>query len=231
MNLHIRAAGLMLAASVLAGCATKPQLPVALNAESLGAQAGKVGVAMTPLPKADTSFPGASCLLCIAAASMANTTLTGHARTLPAEDLPRLKDMIGEALRRKGSEVRVLEQEVRVDDLPDASSKGPNIALKDFGALRARHGIDKLVVVSIDALGFERTYAAYFPTSDPKALLRGVAYMVDLKSNTYDWYLPLNVLRSADGAWDEPNKFPGLTNAYFQAIESGKDEVLKPFKP
>ena len=38
-------------------------------------------------------------------------------------------------------------------------------------------------------------------------------------------------MRNADGAWDEPAKFPGLTNAYFQVVELGKDEVLRPFKP
>jgi len=52
---------------------------------------------------------------------------------------------------------------------------------------------------------------------------------VNLGSNAYDWYLPVNVLRSAEGVWDEPTAFPGLTNAYFQALELGKDSYLNPF--
>jgi len=55
--------------------------------------------------------------------------------------------------------------------------------------------------------------------------------MVDLTSNAYDWYMPLNVLKSADGRWDEPPKFPGLTNAYFQALEESKDQLLRPWAP
>jgi len=33
----------------------------------------------------------------------------------------------------------------------------------------------------------------------------------------------------ADGAWDEPPNFPGLTNAYFQALELGMEDFLRPF--
>jgi hypothetical protein len=215
---------------VLTGCATAPQTPVALSAATFQANP-KVGVAMSPLPKIDTDFPGAGCLLCLATASIANSSLTSHARTLPYEDLPKLKEMLAEQLRKRGSTVTVVAEELKVEDLPKASSDAPNAARKDFGGLQKKLGVDKLVVVEIGRLGFDRTYSAYIPTSDPKAVMRGLAYMVDLKTNTYEWYLPLNLMRSADGPWDEPTKFPGLTNAYFQVLEQGKDEVLKPFNP
>lgn len=186
---------------------------------------------MTALPTADTVFPGAGCLLCLAAASVANSDLTAHARTLPADDLPRLRELVADLVRKRGSNAKVITDDVKVDDLPNASAQGPNVARKDFSALQKRYDVDKLVVVSIASLGFERTYASYIPTSDPKAVMRGVAYMVDLKSNAYDWYQPIALLRSSDGPWDEPKKFPGLTNAYFQVLELGKDEILKPFQP
>lgn len=230
--MNARIAGLVLALLFLSGCATQPQLPVPLGPTAISPQAGRVGVAMTQLPKVDTSFPGADCLLCLAVASMANNALTKHAQALPAEDLPKLKEMVAEHLRKREANVRVIAEDLKIDDLPNASAQGPNIARKDFATLQKKYEVDKLLVVSIASLGFERTYAAYVPTSDPKALVRGVAFMVDLKTNTYDWYQPLNVVRSSDGAWDEPAaKFPGLTNAYFQAIEVGKDEILKPLKP
>jgi hypothetical protein len=215
----------------LTGCASAPpQLAVPLVSGSVQ-PSQRVGIVMSALPKIDTQFPGASCLLCMAAASMANSSLTDHARTLPYEDLPKLKELLAEQLTKRGSAVIVIADEVKVDELPKFSSQGPNVASKDFGALQKKHGIDKLLVIDIRAIGFERTYSAYFPTSDPKAMLRGLAFLVDLKSNTYEWYQPLNLLRSAEGPWDEPAKFPGLTNAYFQVVELGKDEVLNPFKP
>jgi hypothetical protein len=84
------------------GCASPPQNPVPLGEDALKSDTGRMGVAMTPLPKADTHLRGAGCLLCIAVASAANSSLTSHAQTLSLEDLPKLKNEVAELLRRKG---------------------------------------------------------------------------------------------------------------------------------
>jgi hypothetical protein len=60
-------------------------------------------------------------------------------------------------------------------------------------------------------------------------VLVGSASMVDLSTHALEWYLPLDVSRAADGNWDEPPKFPGLSNAYYQVLETGMDMVRKPF--
>jgi len=116
-----------------------------------------------------------------------------------------------------------------VGALSDYGTKGPNIAKKDFSALQKKYKVDRLLVIEIASLGFVRTYSAYIPTSDPKGVLQGSGYIVNLNSNTYEWYLPVNISKSADKNWDEPPKFPGLTNAYFQVLELGKDAFLQPF--
>jgi len=36
-------------------------------------------------------------------------------------------------------------------------------------------------------------------------------------------------VKSAEARWDEPPKHPGLTKAYFQALEVGKETLTKPF--
>ena len=184
---------------------------------------------MTPLPKVDTSFPGAGCLLCIATASAANSTLTDYARTLPYEDLPKLKNYVADKIHKKGPNVIVIADDLRIDALSDYSGKGPNTAKKDFSSFKQKYNIDKLLVIDIASLGFVRTYSAYIPTSDPKGAFRGTGYIVNLNDNTYEWYMPVDIAKSADSKWDEPPKFPGLTNAYFQALEIGKDSFLKPF--
>ncbi|ATE62816.1 hypothetical protein CCZ27_20725 [Thauera sinica] len=184
---------------------------------------------MTPLPKADTQFPGAYCLLCLAAASLANSTLTSHVQTLPTEDVSRLKGEIAGLITGKGMKAHVIEESIDLDALPEFGTKGPDIALKDFSSLRRKYDIDKLVVISIHRLGVVRSYSAYFPTSDPHGAIGGLGYMIDLASNRYEWYQPMGVTKSVDGEWDEPPKFPGVTNAYFQAVEAGRDMLLKPF--
>jgi len=226
MSPRIALAAAAIALSV-AGCATAPQ--PAINFAPSAVESGNVGVAMTSLPAVETHTPGADCLLCLAAASMANASLNTHAKTLPYEDLPKLKNDLADLLRKKGATVVVIDESIKVDALADAKGEGQNIAKKDFTPLAQKYGIDKLVIIHIAALGFERRYAGYLPTSDPKGILRGTGYMVNLKSNTYEWYQPVEVIKSADKTWDEAPKYPGLTNAYFQALELGKDSFLKPF--
>jgi hypothetical protein len=216
-------------AIALSGCATPPQSPIYLAGTAVGSEAGRLGIAMAPLPEADTHLRGADCLLCLATASIANASLSSYAKTLPKDDLVRLKNEIAELLRKRGTEVVVLAEPVNIDNLPDYEAKVVNVAKKDFSGLRQKYNVDKLLVVHITSLGFLRTYAAYIPTSPPRGLLEGTGYIVNLKNNAYEWYERVNVIRGAEGNWDEPPKFPGLTNAYFQSLEVARDSFLRPF--
>lgn len=215
-------------ALALSACVVAPQAPVPLSPTALNAQA-RVGVVMTTLPKVDLALPGASCLICYGVASAANSALNKHTQGLTHEDLPQLKDQLAQALNKKGAAATVIVEPLDLKSLPDAAAKGPNLALKDFSSLRKKYGVDKLLVIEVTALGMERTYASYVPTSPPRAYLAGAGYMVNLGNNTYEWFNPVRILRAADGNWDEPPTFPGLTNAYYQVLELGKDEFLKPF--
>lgn len=217
-------------AVIVSGCASKPQQPISLAQDAIGSKSGRVGVAMAKLPKLDTQTPGAGCLLCIAAATMANSALTTHAQTLPYDDVTAMKESVAKLMRSKGADVVVIDENLDIEALPTFSGGGENVAKKDFTALGKKHNITRLLVIDMKALGFIRTYSAYFPTSDPKGYFNGEGYLVDLKTNAYDWYLPVVITKSADGKWDEPPTFPGLTNAYFQAVEMGKDALLKPIK-
>jgi hypothetical protein len=213
--------------ALVAGCATAPQMPVPLAAEKLGATSGRVGVVMSTLPVPDTAFPGAGCLLCQGAAALANSSLTTYARTLTAADLLTLKQEIVALLKKKGVNATAVESDVVMKNLPEISSKAPNMARRDFSSYKGQ--FDQLVVIDISQIGFTRSYSAYFPTSDPKAYLIGEGYMVDLSNNTFSWYELINPTKAADGKWDEPPQFPGLTNAYFQMLEMGRDQFKAPF--
>ncbi len=215
----------------LGGCVSAPQLPVSVDQTKLNGQGGKLGVVMSAMPKVDTFFPGANCLLCIAAASVANSSLTDYTRTLPLEDLSKLKNDVATLIRKKGVDVIVIDEDIKVDALDSYSKEGPNVAKKNFTALQKKYSVDKLLVIDIRSVGMLRPYASYFPTSEPKGILQGTGYIVNLSNNTYEWYMPVDIAKSTDaGKWDEPPKFPGLTNAYYQALELGKDSFLGPFK-
>lgn len=214
----------------LSGCAGTPQQNVELAPGALSAQWGRLGIAMTTMPKVDTYFPGADCLLCLATASLANSTLTSYTQTLPTEDLIKLKQEAADLIRKKGINVRLIEENLHLENLPAWNTEVPNVAKKDFVSLKNKYGIDKLLVMEVSSLDIRRNYSAYFPTGEPYAILQGAGYLVNLNNNTYEWYSRIHTVKNSDSKWDEPPAFPGLTNAYFQVIEISKDNYLKPFK-
>lgn len=211
---------------LLSACAA-PQANLPLSPQVMQAPNLKVGIVMTAAPKPNTTFPGAACLLCIAAAEMTNSSVTRHVQTLPVDELPKVKNDLAERLKRNGATVVMIDT-LDTKALPDFATK-TNFARKDFTSLKAKYGIDKLIVIAVQFVGVERAYANYIPAGEPKASLRGDAFMVNLSDNAYDWYETLGILKASDGKWDEPPLFPGLTNAYFQTVELMRDQVLAPF--
>ena len=217
-------------AALLGACAAPKQAAVPLSADALSARPVRIGVVMSTVPKPDTHFPGAGCLLCIAAVTVSNTALTAHVQTLQTDDLPTIKQDLAELLRKKGHTVTVIAEPLDIDALPDRQDAKPNGARKDFSALGRQYRLDKLLVIHIVKLGVNRNYNSYIPTGDPQGLVAGAAYIVNLDDHGYDWYRAVRQLRSATGNWDEAPAYPGLSNAYFQAIEGTRDALRKPLE-
>ena len=224
MKFRTLLAGIAVAVS-LAACHTVPQSPISLTKENLAAQKGRVAVAIR-VSNPDLFLPGANCLLCIGAATIANSSLNTYSKTLKTDELVAVQGEIVELLRKKGVDAVALAGQIDIARLPDLKL-GPNMATKDYSSVAK--GFDHLVVINVQQVGFVRNYAAYVPTSDAKATVSGFAFMVDMKTNAYEWFDHVVVTRSADGAWDEAPAFPGLTNAYFQTLEQAKDRVKTPF--
>jgi len=213
---------------LIGGCATPPQAPVNFAPAALADANSKVGVVMTVVAKPDTSFPGASCLLCIAAASAMHSSLTDATRTWATEDIAGFGKGLADKMLLRGMKVTYFPAPVNLQQLPDAKAEGPNKARKDFSPLKAQLGVDRLVVINVRFSGVTRSFSAYFPTSEPQAIVSGEAFMVNLNDNVYEWFEPFEILRRAEGKWDEPPKYPGLANAYFQAIEAARDRLYLP---
>lgn len=214
---------------LLAGCAAPYQSFVDLPPDYFATGKGAIGVASTALPSPDTYFPGASCLLCLAAASMTNNAMTTAVRQWPTDDLKTLKDEVAALLRAQGQTVVVINEPIKVADLPARNAPQEGFALKDFSTIKAAASIDRLLVIDYRTLGAVRNYSAYIPTGAPRATFEAHAYIVDLTTHKYELYDMVNRDTSAQGNWDEAPRFPSLTNAYFTSIEEGKDAIKKPF--
>jgi len=97
MKFRTLLAGVAVAMS-LAACQTAPQNPIALTKEKLATQKGRVGVALRT-PPTDLYLPGAGCLLCLGAATIANSSLNTYSKTLKTDDLVQVKADVVELLR------------------------------------------------------------------------------------------------------------------------------------
>lgn len=214
----------------LAGCSTPVQQSVALESNYLQTGPKKVAVVMSELPKPDTFFPGADCLLCLGVASLANRSLTSAVQSWSSEEMLSVKGEMRDIFKRWGFDVVLVDEPVKFKELPDRKEKALGFASKDFSAVQQRTGADHMLFIDVKTVGVRRNYASYVPTGPALTWLVAEAYMVNLKDHRFSWYESINLSRQADGQWDEAPKFPGLTNAYFQTLEEAKDQIKKPFK-
>ncbi|MCR2747913.1 hypothetical protein [Limnobacter parvus] len=234
MSLNFRSMFVLVAAALfLGGCATPIQQRIDLADNyflSSKAKEGRVGVVMVELPKPDTAFPGANCLLCLGVANGMHSSLSKEVKTFSTAELKPLPHDLVVLLKKRGLDAVLIDEPLKIDALPDLNaSEAVNKSRKNFTSLKAKYNIDRLVVIHFTALGVWRSYSAYVPTDPPKAVVVGSASLVDLTTHSLEWYQPVTISRTADGDWDEPPKFPGLTNAYYQVLESGMDVIKKPF--
>ncbi len=212
------------------GCAGTPVHHASLSEDVVTGKAGKIGVVMTAVPKPNTSFPGASCLLCLAAAATANSTLTSYVHTLSTADVATYRASVVKAMRLDGADAIEIVDPLDLKKLPDVKAPVADAPKKDFKSLKSAYGVDELVVIDVTSLGVERHYSAYISNGEPNGFIAGDVYIVDLASNTYRWQLSLSTAKQTEGKWDEPPNFPAITNAYFEAIEHGRDQILAPLK-
>lgn len=213
----------------VAGCAVKPQHPVSFKQTFWDPTDKTVGIIVTNIPQPDVYLPGASCLLCLAVAEANHSSLSKHVDTLTTEEVASLDKTLLELLEQKGFKTKLIEEPVIIEKLPKFKSDLPNTARKNYQELGAKHQVSHFLIVNVNSLGMQRTYSSYIPTSDPKAFFSGSSYMVNAKTNVYEWYQPITIFRGVKDKWDEPPHFPALTNAYYQAMAQGKERILTPF--
>lgn len=215
----------------ITGCAGTPQKPIALSQHFYSSNDNKViGIYMDELPKADTHIVGAACLLCYGIASLANSSLTSHIQTLSTTDMIGIDKTIAKLVSERGVTTNIINNAINLEELKKFSSKEKDFAKQDYRPLRASLGVYKLIVVDVAKIGAYRPYSGYIPTGDPAGVVTGKTYTIDLATNKYELYEDIDIKVNSQGEWDEPPSFPGISNAYYQAIEMAKEKISSLFK-
>ena len=220
---------LLLVLGLLGGCVAPPQKPIAMEKNYLQTSTKKIGVVLTEIPKPDVHLPGADCLLCMATAEMANSSLSDHVDKLVPNDFKLVESELIKQLKAKGINVVAINDTIKLAELPELDSPKEGTAKHDYRQFRNKYGVSHLLVISVNSIGMERKYSGYVPVDVPRAVVNGVSYLVDLSDNTYKWYKHIKINKSASGNWDEPPSYPALTNAFYQAIEIGREDILAEF--
>ncbi|WP_448564937.1 hypothetical protein [Thalassotalea ganghwensis] len=208
------------------GCGSTPQPPVSLKTNMFDGKQPKIGVLYSP-PKqtATTHIYGASCLLCYGVASALTSSLDKHLKSEVGNgELVTIKELVLNEYKDKSTEVKYVSLPIPLKDLGDFKGE-LGFAKKDFRSLKQTLGVDVLVVVDIASHGASRSFNGYIPTGDPKGYVSGLLYSVDLDSNAYMHYMPINESVQPKGEWDEPPSFPSVTTSYYQAIENLKSAI------
>lgn len=212
---------------LLTGCQTIIQPSIAFNKQQFSNIENKVGIYLET-EDATTHIYGASCLLCYGIASAANSSLSSHLESISLDDINSLEGMLVAHLDNQGKKVQIIELPKKIKNLPRFKNQ-PDFPNKDYRELKQQLNIDTLIVINLPEHGAYRSYSSYIPTSSPMGSVTGEIFTVDLNTNQYIQYQTIDIKVNVSGDWDEPSDFPGVTSAYYEAIEKTKEQILSIF--
>lgn len=205
----------------LAGCGTTPVKTVSLS-DNYYEEPQVLAVYFDPIPpQAKMTLPGAGCLLCLAVAHAANASVSDHVKTLPTSEFSDVVESVQASLQDRNVKIQQVPS-LPFSRLPRFRGISDTYAERDHRILKNMIEADHLLVMRVRHVGVERTYANYVATSSPQGTVLGELYIVDLTDNQYHLYLPIEFRVPVNGEWDEPPTFPGITMAYYEAIERAK---------
>jgi hypothetical protein len=214
----------------LSGCSSLPPQSKIAADQGLWKSKQKIGIYVSNIPKITTSFPGAGCLLCYASASLANSSLTKHVETYKASQLQKTKENLIAKLKTKDVEVIEINSLIKESTMKKHPAPPNKHITKDYSIYKTQNDVDQIFVVNFSFVGVTRFYSAYVPTGAPVASISAQVYMIDTKTNNYTIFDPIDITRGAEGEWDKPPTFPGMTNAFYQAEEAAVDQLAETLK-
>ena len=216
----------LLAVLTLTGCA-HVQPPVALDKQFWDAKEPTIGVAITVVPSPVLALTGNQGILDYAINAGVNSKLSANVETWQVRDLETLPDAIVAKLQAKGYTAKRIDEKVDLKTFKEVDFR-EGYMTKDLSPMKAAHGIDRLLRVSIYATGATRSYYSIVPSSVPMAQVGGQGMVIDLSDNKLLWYQPFAAVQAAQGEWDEPS-YTNLSNAFYQAMDNSRQQMIAPF--
>jgi len=191
-----------------------------------------IGVAVIKLPAAGAHKSGSQGLLDIAINNSMASDLETHLSQQDVTKIENLADKIASYLQEKGFEVKRISDQVDPEAFPEqeASGGGKHYSLRDYSSLKEQHGIEKLVLLSINQIGTIRSYYGFIPTSSPAGYASLNGQVINLTTAELEWNQnAVQQTPSAESEWDVPPDFPGLTQAMEMAFDNSRQVIFNNF--
>lgn len=217
--------------SFVCGCATAPG-PRPMQSDFWSQTGQSVVVALTQLPETAAHKVGAQGLLDIAINNAMADDLSNALKTITLDDsYGQARSEVVKRLQERGITSSFTEKMIDVASLPDfgGADKSGAYAAKDFRSLKEDLGADRLLLFTVIAVGTQRSYYGFVPTSRPVAVLSARGEMIDLHTNEVLWRdVTLNTAPIAD-PWDEPPEFQNVKAAVQGVIVEGRAAMVEKF--
>jgi hypothetical protein len=219
------AAGLL---SLLSACAVNPT--VQMKSDFWTQTDRSVVVAIATLPETAAHKVGAQGLLDIAINNAMADDLSTALKTITLNDsYGQARSEVVRRLQEKGIKSSFTEKMIEAGPLQDFSSddKSRSYAAKDFRALKAElGGADRLLLFTVLAVGTQRSYYGFIPTSSPVAMLRAKGEMIDLQTNEVLWRDQTTTTAVITDPWDQPPEFKNVNAAVQKVIDAARGAMV-----
>jgi hypothetical protein len=156
-----------------------------------------------------------------------NSKLSDNVEHWQTRDLNTLPDVIVAKLQAKGYKAKRIDEPLDLQKFKETSFR-EGYTVRDLTPIKTAHGVDRLLLVNVFATGATRSYYSVVPTSAPMAQVTGQGMVVDLADNKLLWFQPFAAVQAAQGEWDEPN-YANLSNAFYQAMDTSRQQMITPF--
>ena len=207
-------------AAVLTSCATPPK-PIELT-KDFWERKGVLGIATATYPKATAYTTGQQGVLDLLITRSGE--LPGFIEKMDvATLLSAIPEDLSTKFRAQGFEVK---QSFKLETSKFAKFEStPSqrfYADFDFRPVRQTEQVDRLLLITVEAIGTTRPYYGFLPTGPPKGMITWRGELIDLSTNELLWrYTEAQTVPVYD-PWDEPPNYPRIVDAVTRAVDSAK---------
>lgn len=232
MTRHVPLAAALLLST---GCATMDP-DVKLGSSFWDNKNQTIVVTVAKMPPADHMMLGAQGLLDIAINKENAKALTAHLKTVNVADYQKVVKDVSEVLKSHGFRTRELSEAIDIATLPKRESQEESkdsvvYASQDFTQLKDKIGPHRLLLITVQSVGTQRTYYGFIPTTPPSAMINVKGEVIDLANNQVLWRQRFNDQAGVTEPWDQPPNYPNVTKAIEKVLLISRKNLQGSFSP